>query len=173
MIPAALLACILHVSPVTMAAIVSVESGSNPVALNVNYLRGPQPHPHSAEEAARMARRYIAQGYSVDLGLAQVNDRNLSTLGLTVEQVLDPCTNLRAGATILTADYAGAVRLYGEGQTALHAALSAYNTGSFWKGDAYVSKFVPGLRSIGNRRANIPRRPNPYAADTDVAWVLD
>ena len=41
LIPAALLACALNVHPVTLEAIVRVESGGNPLALNVNTLAGP------------------------------------------------------------------------------------------------------------------------------------
>jgi type IV secretion system protein VirB1 len=78
----------------------------------------------------------------------QVNNRNLPALGYTVEQVLDdPCTNIRAGAAVLTADYAAAVRTHGEGQLALQAALSAYNTGDFYRGFAngYVARYYgPG-----------------------------
>jgi len=95
--PAALLACAMNVSPVTLEAVVRVESGGNSLALNVNHLQGPQPHPATPAEAVSLAQRYIAQGYSVDIGLMQVNSRNLPALGYTVEQVLDPCTNIRAG----------------------------------------------------------------------------
>ena len=73
----------------------------------------------------------------------QVNSRNLAALGVTIEQVLDPCTNIRIGATILTAEYAEAVHSRGEGQPALKAALSAYNTGDFYRGFAngYVARY--------------------------------
>ncbi len=183
-IPAALLACAVNVAPVTLEAIIRVESGGNPLALNVNRLPGPQPRPATLGEAVSLAQRYIAQGYSVDLGLMQVNSRNLAALGDTIEQVLDPCANVRAGATILTANYAEAVRGRREGQGALQAALSAYNTGSFYRGFAngYVAKYygrdgVPAL--VGGvqqatataavvKRAAPPPPANPFTADTQV-----
>ena len=77
MIPAALLACALNVAPVTLEAVIGVESGGNPLALNVNGLAGPQPRAGTPDEAATIARRYIAAGYSVDIGLMQINSRNL------------------------------------------------------------------------------------------------
>jgi type IV secretion system protein VirB1 len=161
MIPAPLLACAPNVAPATLEAVIRVESGGNPLAIHVNGLRV-QPTPATnAAEAARIAEGYILRGYSVDLGLMQVNSRNLVALGTTVERVLDPCTNVRDGAAILTADYAEAARTRGDGQAALQAALSAYNTGSFYRGFAngYVAKYygpggVPALAG-GIRQATL------------------
>ena len=183
MIPAALLACAMNVAPVTLEAIVQVESGGNPLSLNVNHLAGPQPHPATVAEAVAVAQSYVARGYSVDLGLMQVNNRNLAALGYSIEDVLDPCTNIKGGAAILTANYAEAVRSRGEGQGALQAALSAYNTGNFYRGFAngYVAKYygrsaVPALAG-GVREATMtaaavkraaPPPPNPYTADTQI-----
>jgi type IV secretion system protein VirB1 len=181
-IAAALLACALNVAPVTLEAIVRVESGGYPLALNVNRLPRPQPHPATLAEAVSVAQGYIARGYSVDLGLMQVNNRNLAALGYTIEQVFDPCTNIRSGAAILTANYAEAVQSRGEGQGALQAALSAYNTGNFYRGfeNGYVAKYygrngVPALAggvqqatvtAAAVKRAAPP--PNPYTADTQI-----
>ena len=185
MIPAALLACALNVSPVTLEAVARVESGGNFLALNVNRLQGPQPRPAGVADAVRIAASYTARGFSVDLGLMQVNSRNLPALGYTVEQVLDPCTNVAAGGRILTANYADAARRMGEGQPALQAALSAYNTGSFSAGfrNGYVAKYtgpggVPALAG-GVRQAAAsmtaagkpvaPKaRPSPYTADIAI-----
>ena len=184
MIAADLLACAMNVAPVTLEAVVQVESGGDPLSLNVNHLAGPQPHPTTLVEAAGVAQSYIAQGYSVDLGLMQVNNRNLPALGLTITEVLDPCTNIKGGAAILTANYAEAVRSRGEGQGALQAALSAYNTGNFYRGfeNGYVAKYygrnsVPALAggvqqatltAAAVKRAATPPPPNPYTADTQI-----
>ena len=192
MITAALLACAVGVHPLTMSKVIDVESGRVPHALNVNKLRGPQPRPTSAQEAADLAHRYIALGHSVDLGLAQINSRNLAALGVTVEQMLhDPCANLAAGARILSAGYARAAAAHGPGQGALQAALSAYNTGSLTRGfgNGYVAKYfrpgppVPALveTDAASRPPSLqgtppaPAGPNrgptklaPHAADTTV-----
>lgn len=184
MIAATLLACAANVAPVTLEAVIGVESHGNPLALNVNRLAGPQPHPAGVAEAVQVAQSYIARGYSVDLGLMQVNSRNLAALGYSIEQVLDPCTSIRAGGAILTANYAEAARSRGDGQPALQAALSAYNTGDFYRGFAngYVARYygpggVPVLAG-GVQQATVtaaavmraaPRPlPNPYTADSQV-----
>jgi type IV secretion system protein VirB1 len=170
-IPAIPFGCAPNVSPVTLAAIVKVESHGAPLALHVNGLRGPQPKARDAKEAAGIAEGFIARGYSVDVGLTQTNSRNLPALGLTVAQALDPCANIRAGGAILAADYGRAVAIWGEGQTALRAALRMYNTGRFDRGWAYLARYgVPALDTGARvtRAAAGPARPNPYTANQDV-----
>jgi type IV secretion system protein VirB1 len=182
MIAAALLACAANIAPTTLEAVIEVESRGDPLALNVNGSAAQPRHAADAKEAAALTRRYIAQGYTVDLGLMQVNSRNLAELGYTIEQVLDdPCANIRAGAAVLTADYAAATRTHGEGQAALQAALSAYNTGDFYRGFAngYVARYygavMPALtKTVSSKSAAAakhevrPSLPNPYTADTMV-----
>lgn len=183
--------CAPNVAPATIAAIIQVESGGNRFALGVNGPIRNRPRPKNVEDAARQARHYMAQGYSVDLGLMQINSANLRGLGYTVEQMFDPCLNLKAGSRILSRGYQGAVKRYGEGQAALRAALSAYNTGNYEHGfkNGYVAKYYPkkGIQLIV--QASAPGKPdkdvkpasgpveavearktpiNPYYADTTV-----
>jgi type IV secretion system protein VirB1 len=183
MIPPTLLACAPNVAPATLEAVISVESGGSPFAVHVNELR-PQPKPpHDAQDAAQIAARFITLGYSVDIGLMQVNSRNLAALGVTIEQALDPCTNIRSGATILTADYVEAAHTRGNGQSALQVALSAYNTGDFYRGfgNGYVTRYygpggVPVLASgvraaavaVPAQRRTVASASNPYTAATSV-----
>jgi type IV secretion system protein VirB1 len=155
-----LLACALNVHPATLARIIGVESGGNPYALHINHYDGPQRRNiDNAQDAAMLAKFYIAAGFNVDIGEMQVNSRNLPALGYTVEDALDPCKNIAAGDIILSAFYTDAVRQYGEGQRALQAAISAYNTGSFWKGveNGYVAR-VAGIPNIplGDMRGPAP-----------------
>ena len=112
--------CAPQIAPVTMAAVVQQESGGNPLALHDNT-SGKSYAPTTVAEAARLARELIAQGHSVDIGLAQISSKNLPRLGLGVDQVLDPCTNLRAAQSILMEGWMRS----GD----LRATLSAYNTG--------------------------------------------
>lgn len=154
-----ILACAPQVAPSTMSAIVRVESGGKPYAINVNSAQKLMRQPRSAEEATSWANWLVNRGYSVDMGLAQINSGNLARLGLTPQQLFDPCTNLRAGAKILTENYLGAAKQYGGGQDALRAALSAYNTGNYRAGltNGYVAKVTA---------AADPRKPPPLRNDT-------
>lgn len=173
MIDAALAACAPAVAPATLARVIQVESGGRPLAINVN--KGPRvPAAPNATSAAATARYWIARGHSVDLGLMQVNSRNLARLGVSVEQMFEPCTNIRAGARILTENYVTAAKSRGHGQHALRDALSAYNTGSFQRGytNGYVGKYYSMpyryIRVGATDVAPLPPVADPYTADTSV-----
>jgi type IV secretion system protein VirB1 len=176
--------CAPTVAPYTMQQVVRVESGGNPLAVHVNDLgAGLQPHPATVGEAVATARHWIALGYRVDLGLVQIDSGNLPALHMTIEQVLGTspdviCANLSGGAAILTADYSAAVARFGEGQSALQAALSAYNTGNFYRGFAngYVAQYLvaaPVIMTVPPRLSFPPPKVatvtvRPWAADTEV-----
>jgi type IV secretion system protein VirB1 len=143
--------CAPSVAPETVLAIIQTESSGEPFALNVNGGRQPA-HQTNAADAAATARRYVAAGYSVDLGLGQINSRNMRWLGLTWETVFDPCTNVAALARVLTTNY-NAVSAGRDPQTALRVALSMYNTGSQTRGfrNGYVAKVIgnAGVATLG------------------------
>jgi|SRR5450631_704181 type IV secretion system protein VirB1 len=132
--------CAPHVAAATIQRVVQTESAGDIYALNVNgYGRV---RTSSPEETVATAERLIDEGYSVDLGLMQINSRHLTQLHLTVAQAFEPCTNLKAGAKILQEAYQQAAGVFGPGQRALQAALSTYNTGDPSRGlaNGYVSQ---------------------------------
>jgi len=160
-----LLACAPQVAPETVEQIIQVESGGNPLALNINGAELPR-QPHDATDAAALARHYLEQGHTVDLGLMQVNSDNLLALGYTVEEMFEPCKNLDAGARILSALYNRARAGHDDEQQALRAALSAYNTGSFTRGfdNGYVARyFAAPAPTVAVQMAD-----NPHLAGTAV-----
>ena len=133
--------CAPTVAIETIAAVVSHESRSNPFAIGINGGARLSRQPADHQEAVDTARKLIGLGYSVDLGLAQINSANLPKLGLTLEQAFDPCANLRAAETVLRGCYDPAAQRLGAGQPALQAALSCFNTGSHTRGlaNGYVA----------------------------------
>ncbi len=139
-IAAALLACAANIAPATLNAVVAVESRGDPLAILDNTTRRSW-HPHDQAAAIALAQRLVAAGHRVDLSLMQVDSANLPALGLSIAQAFDPCTNIRAGGTILTADYAQARQRWGDGQIALQHALVAYNSGRFWGDRAYLARY--------------------------------
>ncbi len=137
-------ACAPWVAHQTMAAIVKTESAFQPLAIGINGGARLARQPETREEAVATATWLLANGYNIDIGLGQINSNNLLKAGLSIEDAFEPCKNIAAAATILTASYQTA-RRKGQGeQAALQAALSAYNTGSFSKGfsNGYVQKVV-------------------------------
>ena len=132
------------VDPSTLAAIVRTESAFNPHAIGINGRVRLARQPQTRVEAIATAKWLIGRGYNIDMGLGQINSANLPRLRLSVEDVFDPCKNLHAAATILQASYLKAKQSRQGEQDALHAAFSAYNTGSFSRGfrNGYVQKVL-------------------------------
>lgn len=144
------LQCAPSVAPQTVAAVIKTESRGHPFAINVNG-RPAVRTPVDAVEAIRIARAYVAAGYSVDLGLGQINSRNVRKLGLTWDTVFDPCTNVAALGRILTENFQAS--LAGRHpQWALRVALSLYNTGNAARGfrNGYVGRVV-GNAGVSDR----------------------
>ena len=160
--------CAPSVAPETVLAIIQTESSGDPFALNVNGGRQPARQSNAAD-AASTARSFVAAGYSVDLGLGQINSRNMRWLGLTWETVFDPCTNVAALGRVLTANY-NAAKAGRDPQTALRVALSMYNTGSRTRGfrNGYVAKVArnAGVADTGASYAtNFPAIAAPEGGD--------
>ena len=161
-----LMACAPNVAPETTQQIIQVESRGDPLAINVNKGRLER-KPRDAADAAALAKKYIASGYSVDLGLMQVNSRNLARLGYTIEDMFEPCKNIAAGGRVLAAFYTNAKGKFSNEQAALRAALSAYNTGNFTNGftNGYVARYGSGGQPVA--LARVPAL-NPFTASTAV-----
>ena len=137
-------ACAPAVAPETLIAVDRVESGFDPLAIGVGGPRPTQIHSASKAEAVATATRLIARGANVDLGLGQINARNLGPLGLTISDAFDPCRNLAASGQVLAADYDRAGPRAGAEQAALRTTLSFYNTGDATRGvrNGYVAKVM-------------------------------
>lgn len=135
--------CAPNVAPATIAAIVQTESRGNELAIGVNGLGRSITQPKSVAQAIEAARFYVAKGYSVDLGLGQINSRNMKALGLTWDTVFEPCTNIAAAGAVISGNYRS-VREGLHPQRALRIALSMYNTGSQSRGftNGYVDRVV-------------------------------
>ena len=152
-------------------AIVQRESGFKPFAIGVNKAAAVK-QPKTYNEAVYKAKQLLAQGYNIDLGLAQINSNNLKWLGLSVEQVLDPCQNMKAMQTVYLDCYTKAGE-NGMG-TRIQRAFSCYNTGSSSRGFAngYVQKVTTNFNNylagnssnkIGINRKSLPKNGEDLA----------
>ena len=147
-----LMTCAPDVHPQTMGAIVSHESRGNYLIIgdngNWNLQKKERVHrtfyPSSVVEAVDISNKLIAQGHVIDIGLGQLNNRNLSRLNMTLYDAFEPCRNLYGASRVLVEFYLTAQKKYGPGRNALYAAISAYNTGNFINGfkNGYVAKVV-------------------------------
>ncbi len=178
--------CAPTVHPETMAAVVSAESRGHQFAIaDAGPVKLPWAqrkalvrslYPGSLQEAVTTAQTLIANGHTVSLGVAQVNDRNLAKMGVSIQDVFDPCVNIAVGGKILTDFYEKARAKFGNGPAALQAALSAYNSGDWSRGarDGYVAlvyKQVGKPLTIRTERV-VPRMTRTTAARGDAAPAL-
>ncbi len=195
--------CAPTVHPETMAAVISAESRGQQFAIAD---AGPKNLPwaqrkhlvrsfylSTVEDAVATATSLIASGHTVSLGISQINDRNLASLGIPLRNVFDPCTNVWAGGKILTQFYEKAARQFGPGPRALRAALSAYNSGSWVRGeqDGYVNlvmqqrgkslalkhdQRLPGVMRVaaaGQVRARRVRETMPFALSAAAFEIVE
>jgi type IV secretion system protein VirB1 len=130
------LACAPHVDARTTAALVAVESSHNPHAIGV--VGGAlQRQPRYRGEAIATARALQDAGWNFSVGLAQINVRNFSRLGLSLDTAFEPCVNLTAMQTVLNECFERARRTDTAAtstQGTLRQALSCYYSGDLVTG---------------------------------------
>lgn len=150
--------CAPDVSVETMAAVVEVESGGNPLAIGVVGARLKTP-PTTLEEAVATAEKLEALGKTFSVGLGQINAKNLAKLGLSYEQAFDPCTNLQAASKILSGCYQRAQKQAASEAEALNDAFSCYYSGNFERGYQRGPKGEPSYVEKVRAAARPPSRP--------------
>ena len=153
--------CLPTVPLNTLNAIILVESGGNPNAMQIDFPRALLKRWHLQEGTLRLERQpaterealdwleyFERRNISVDLGLMQVSTAEAHRRGLPPESLLDPCFNLRAGWQILDSAYQLESKTYGPGQEALQHAISRYNTGDTQRGidNGYLARVMAALK---------------------------
>ena len=153
--------CLPAVPLSTLNAIIRVESGGNPNAMQIDFPRSllkkwnlPEGtlrlrrQPANSQEALEWLRYFELHGTFVDVGLMQVSTAEAQRRGIDPESLLDPCNNLRAGWQILQIAYRLEVKTYGPGQEALQHAISRYNTGDTQRGidNGYLARVIAALK---------------------------
>jgi type IV secretion system protein VirB1 len=150
--------CAPNIGPLTMTAIVRVESAGKSLAIRDNTIDRAF-YPKTTNEAVRLAKYLLGKHHNLDLGISQLNSANLPMLGMSVRDTFNPCDNLRGGAVILSGDYRRAAAQFGPGQYALRRAIGAYNTGSLYAGNYYISMILDAA-GIKDAVPNVVRVPN-------------
>lgn len=136
------LMCGPMVDPATTLRVIAVESGGFPYAIHDNT-NGKTYQAGSSRGAVNVANILVGAGHRIDVGLMQINyDAWLRPTGFSIEKAFDPCTNVRLGTTILSADYARALQHSGTTLDALTRALSEYNSGSESLAWSYAGKVL-------------------------------
>jgi type IV secretion system protein VirB1 len=170
--------CAPSVAPETLLSVVQVESRFEPLAIGVNGSPRLNLTPGSVDEAVARAGDLIAAGRSLDLGLAQINSKNLAWLGLSLREVFEPCANLGAAARVLQDGYGRSEPGRVGVQAALRTTLSYYNTGHPLRGlnngyvrkvEAAAGRIVPALVG-GSEGQPAAAAAEPPAEQPSAAW---
>lgn len=155
--------CVPSAPESTLRAIISVESGGNTNAMQIdfpkrllarwNLMPGTlrlKRQPTTTREGQAWLAYFTNYNIFVDVGLMQVSTAQAQKLGIQPETLFEPCTNLRIGWKILEDAYAIEVKTYGPGQTALAHAISRYNTGNTQQGidNGYLGRVMAAARHL-------------------------
>ena len=136
------------VDPEITVRLIAIESAAHPFVVHDNTARRSY-ETGSARAAAALARRLLDAHHGVDVGLMQINANAwLVPARVALERAIEPCTNIRIGTTILSANYALAQRSAGSAQGALEGALSLYHRGRLGD-ERYVAAVLYGRRIAG------------------------
>lgn len=87
-------------------SIATVESGHHPYVINYRSDSGGKKKfvsffPENYEQAVKAVKFLWEKGYVFDLGIGQINSRNMKKFNINPYDLLDSCTNLRWSAFIL------------------------------------------------------------------------
>jgi type IV secretion system protein VirB1 len=152
--------CSQAIDPKLLTGFAQQESGFDPLALHINQMPPGwlQPRANSAADAAQIAAQFVSTGHSVDLGLMQINSKNLGLLGLGLTEAFDPCRSIAAAGKLI-------------------ALMSRYNTGDPSAGvrNGYAAAVVSRIHALkvaditpapaaAARPTPAPRRANPFAS---------
>lgn len=168
MITSLITQCGSGVDPTTTAAIIKVESGGNPYAIGDNTTRKSYRF-NSKEEAIAAANYLLNNGHSVDMGLMQINSIHLKSMNLSLDEVFTPCSNIKIGTSILKGFYKKHNN-EPDKNIVLFKALSAYNTGSAWRGEGYINRVLKAANSGYRVKLNFAP-PKPPTKTTNNAAV--
>ncbi len=134
--------CAPQIAQSTMQAIIQTESKGNQLAIGLNGRHKLKYQPLSQNQARNWVLYLETHGYNFDVGLAQINIKNIHKYGYRAVDALDPCINLKLASNVLKKSYFQARVKSGSDNEALVKTISAYNTGNYRSGiyNGYVQK---------------------------------
>ncbi|MBX9890398.1 MAG: lytic transglycosylase domain-containing protein [Amoebophilaceae bacterium] len=153
-----ILQCATPVAQVKMPAIIKTESQNNPLAIGLNKGYKLKFQPKDPEQAKNWVEYLEKNDYNFDVGLAQINIKNIKKYGYTAKDLLDPCVNITVGSDILANNYKNAMSGSTSSIEGWQKAISAYNTGNFTSGmrNGYVAKVNANSQKLALNDKDIP-----------------
>ncbi|HFE3207859.1 lytic transglycosylase domain-containing protein [Providencia stuartii] len=140
--------CAPDVSPITLHALVGVESAGKPYVV-ANVTDKTSHYFDKKDDAIKFVNGLAANNKTYSAGLMQIYSKNFKDYNLTNETVFDHCTNIKVGADILNKCFERALKENpSDKQGALRKAFSCYYSGNMtrgfkqesWDGKSYVQR---------------------------------
>lgn len=153
--------CAPTVSYDTLYALVKTESSFNPFAIGVVNDSIKIKQAKNIEDALVNIQILEREGKNYSIGLGQINKFNFKKLGLSAEQLLDPCTNLKATASILNQCFLSVSKF--DDADRLAKSLSCYYSGNEVTGfkHGYIDRvkqnskvFIPSISILSTENIN-------------------
>lgn len=134
----------------------------NPLAVAV--VGGKVKQPTSLTDALNLVKELEKNGSNYSLGLGQINKKNFNRLGVTAEDMFEPCKNLQASEHILKECFVKAQKEDKTEGRQLGDALSCYYSGNeqgyvqqvVSNADKYASVKIPSIKSVKEELKNRP-----------------
>lgn len=133
--------CAPAVDGSTALRLIEAESRGNQFAININGPFRLSRQPKTYAEFQEIVHALDTAGHNFDFGFGQSNNREIKRRGYTVQQFVDPCSNLQFMQEVLVGCFKSAPSKSGE-QARIANALSCYNTGKYGPGftNGYVGR---------------------------------
>lgn len=173
--------CAPDVSPITLHALVGVESAGKPYVV-ANVTDKTSHYFDKKNDAIDFVNGLAANNKTYSAGLMQIYSKNFAGYNLTNETVFDHCTNIKVGADILNKCFEKALKENpNDKQGALRKAFSCYYSGNMtrgfkkeeWDGRSYVQRIelkaeknysIPDIQVKGQVIKKAPEKSTPQEA---------
>jgi type IV secretion system protein VirB1 len=144
MLDVIILKCSHNVAPSTMRAIIKTESRGNPLAIGINGRIHLSYQAKNYQQAYRWVLYLENNHYNIDIGIAQINIKNVRKYGYKGTDMLDPCLNIKVANFILLDNFKKLQKYNLSVKDSLFMTISAYNTGNYKSGfnNGYVMKVL-------------------------------
>lgn len=164
--------CAPLIHPDTALSVMKEESKLNQFAIGV--VDGWVKQPTDLDSAVLTAKQLEREGRNYSVGLMQINKHNFSKYGVTLEQMFDPCANLKVAQQILQDCY--------QRSGSVNDALSCYYSGNFlrgyrkdFRGTSYVERIHAQLNEPTPEKSfaipSLKNEPLPIATVAEVEKV--
>ena len=136
--------CAPMVETEILAGVVSLESRFGPFSIRINGEQSLLKQPSTKAEAIEVATSLASERKDIRLGLGGIGMDELQKQRLSISDAFDPCTNLRATATLLDEYYRLAVKAGADPMQAGQVMLQSW----YGRDDASVGAMVKYDRQV-------------------------